>query len=399
MNVIASLSVKLNKFLHFTIEGNPVPTDADLWGISLGAMYGLVQGGASFGLSPTSSFIIQSKWILQEFWGIDGNTKARKHERTAGVETRPAASFTEFNIWMWPHYLKVESKTAKHEQVIGVLEWLIHEGHRASPQYVAGNPEVAQDMLAWDLARAVMVARLALRAGYISDAETLAYIRAAAIQAQQGFSSWEDYGRHYLKGLERWAGKPIKAYEKAVDFLLKDPDSPWRQLDWRKSLAYPEFEKVEKGPLGGLVYSRRSMAGKMVLMALIAAIITVILLGLQLKDNLSGSAGTHKAVVSKTADLEFYELNINFVASASKTIAVLVTSSESHAITDFRYGVDAPMPDKTMAVGRERENGHYPTSIYLPKGTRFLTLQVRFEDGSPSPIRRFEVPSYVRGAN
>ena len=134
-------------------------------------------------------------------------------------------------------------------------------------------------------------------------------------------------------------------------------------------------------------------------MALIAAIITVILLGLQLKDNLSGSTGTHKAVVSKTADREFYELNINFVASASKTIAVLVTSSESHAITDFRYGVDSPIPGKTMAVGRERENGRYPTSIYLPKGTRFLTLQVRFDDGSPSPIRRFEVPSYVRGAN
>jgi len=95
-----------------------------------------------------------------------------------------------------------------------------------------------------------MVARLALCAGYISDAETLAYIRAAAIEAQQAFSSWEDYGRHYLKGLERWAGRPIKAYEKAVDFLLKDPGSPWRRLEWHARLIHPEFEKGGKRPPG-----------------------------------------------------------------------------------------------------------------------------------------------------
>ncbi len=68
MNVIASLSLKFNKFLHFTIEGNPVPTGADLWGISLGAMYGLVQGGASFSLPVPSFFTAQSRWILREFW-------------------------------------------------------------------------------------------------------------------------------------------------------------------------------------------------------------------------------------------------------------------------------------------------------------------------------------------
>ena len=259
MNVIASLSLKFNKFLHFTIEGNPVPTDADLWGISLGAMYGLVQGGASFSLPAPSFFTAQSRWILREFWGIDGNTRARKRERTTGVEsTSTANSVIKQYAWNWAYYFSVEyNKAAKHDQVIGVLDWLIHEGHRASPQYVSENPEAAQDMLAWDLARTVMVARLALCAGYISDAETLAYIRAAAIEAQQAFSSWEDYGRHYLKGLERWAGRPIKAYEKAVDFLLKDPDLPWRQLDWRARLTHPEFEKVEKGPLGGLVYWRR----------------------------------------------------------------------------------------------------------------------------------------------
>ena len=391
MNVIASLSLKFNKFLHFTIEGNPVPTGADLWGISLGAMYGVVQGGASFSLPVPSFFTAQSRWILREFWGIDGNTRAGKRERTTGVEsTSTANDVIKQYAWNWAYYFSVEyNKTAKHAQVIDVLEWLVHEGHRADPQYVAGNPEAAQDMLAWDLARAVMVARLALCAGYLSDAETLAYIRAAAIEAQQAFSSWEDYGRHYLKGLERWAGKPVRAYERAVDFLLKDPGSPWRRLDWHARLIHPEFEKVEKGPLGGLVYWRRVQGGKAVLMVLIAAMVTVILLGLQLKDNLSGPMGAHKTVVSKTADREFSDLNINFVASASKTIAVLVTSSESHPITEFRYGVDSQNPDKTMTVGRERENGRYPTSIYLPKGTRFLTLQVRFDDGSPSPVRRY----------
>src|SRR5271157_2388304 len=102
MNVIASLSLTFKKFLHFPIEGNPVPTDADLWGIALGAMYGLVQGGASFSLPAPSFFTAQSRWILREFWGIDGNTSARKRERTTGVESTSTANYViKQHAWNW----------------------------------------------------------------------------------------------------------------------------------------------------------------------------------------------------------------------------------------------------------------------------------------------------------
>ena len=393
MNVINSLSRKVNNFLCVTVEGNPVPTDADLWGMSLGAMYDAVNGVRIVGFSPTGFLIGRSKLILKDFWGIDGNTREGKH---GGAE---ATSMAYFLLKLWLFIPSIEfNKAAKHDQVISVLDWLIHEGHRAAPQYVAGNPEAAQDMLAWDLARTVMVARLALRAGYVSDFESLSYVRAAAVKAQQGFSSWEGYGQHYLKGLTRWAGRPIGAYEKAVDFLLKNPRSPWRHLDWRAPLTHAEFKNVEKGPLGTLVYLRRSQAGRLFAGVAGTAMVLTILGGIILKDKTSGPPSIHKATVAKTAQQEFDELKINFVASDSKIIAVLATTSETHPITDFRYGVDSILPNKTMGA-EQRENGRFPTAIYLPKETRFVTVGVRYDDGSPSWTRRFEVPSHLRRAN
>lgn len=355
-----------NKFVYFTIEGNPVPSKPDLWGIALGAMYGLVQGGRNIGLSPSSFFRKQGKWILKEFWGVNGRTK-----------------------------------TECRGQAIGVLEWLLHEGHRSDPQFVRPEDrEAAQDMLAWDLARAVMVARQALGAAYISDAETLAYIRAAAVNAQKSFSSWEDYGRRYLSGFKRWAGpgvpeEAIKEYERAIDFLLKSPDSKWLQFGWRMPLVWPENDKPSN-PSGDWLSSwRRANGGTAALTAFIAVFVLVYVGLVMVRDDYLYRHRDDKPAVSKTASQEFSEMNIDFSPSHNNIIAIPVTASDSHAVVRFRYGVDTPVPNKELRPDEGRP-ARLPESFRLPSSTHFISIQILFDDGSEPPVRRFDVPEEVR---
>ena len=53
----------------------------------------------------------------------------------------------------------------------GVLTWLAQQGHRASLAD-PGDREAVIDLLAWDIARGVQVARHAYHAGYVSAAHT-----------------------------------------------------------------------------------------------------------------------------------------------------------------------------------------------------------------------------------
>jgi hypothetical protein len=384
MDNTPSWILKCNKFVYFTIEGNPVPSKPDLWGIALGAMYGLVQGGRNIGLSPLSFFRKQSKWILKEFWGVNGRTK-----------------------------------TECHVQAIGVLEWLLHDGHRSDPQFVRPEDrEAAQDMLAWDLARTVMVARQASGAAYINDAETLEYIRAAAVNAQKCFSSWEDYGRHYLSGFKRWVGPepvngddsavdrilrwglgvpkdPVKEYERAIDYLLTSPDSMWLQLDWRMPLVWPENDKPSNTSGGWFSSWRRANGGMAALTAFIAVFVLVFIGLVMVRDDYLYRHRGDKPAVAKTAGEEFSEMNIDFSPSYNNIIAIPVTASDSHAAVRFRYGVDTPVPNKE-ARGDEGRPARLPESFRLPSSTHFISIQILFDDGSEPPVRRFDVPEEVR---
>jgi uncharacterized protein DUF1266 len=178
---------------------------AERWAIALSSMYTRINGGSDERLMPCSFFrAYQSTLMLQHSWEVNGRTGA-----------------------------------ARHEQAIKLLEWLAREGHRATLAD-PGDREAMQDLLAWDIARGVMVARHAHRAGYLSAAEAWAHLRPAAAAAQQAYSSWEDYGRRFLRGRLRWRTERNKTFDRAVAALLKRPISPWRRLDWQTPLVWRE---------------------------------------------------------------------------------------------------------------------------------------------------------------
>jgi len=365
MDNAPSWVLKCNRFVYFTIEGNPVLSEPDLWGIGLGAMYGIVQGGRNLGLSPSAGFRNQAKWILKQFWKVDGRTK-----------------------------------TECHDQVIGVLEWLLHEGHRGDPQFVKPEDrEAAQDMLAWDLARTVMVARQASGAAYINDAEALAYIRGAAVTAQKSFSSWKDYGRRYLSGFKRWAGPDasefaIKQYEGAIDFLLNSPDSKWLQFNWRMRLLWPQNDKPSNGS-GWFSSWRRAYGGKAAIAAFVAVFVLIYVPLVKMRSDYVYLHRNDKPAVPKTASEEFSEMKIDFSTSKNDIIAIPLIVSVSHAAVRFRYGIDTPVPNQEAKVDEGRP-ARLPESFRVPSSTHFISIQILFDDGSEPPVRRFDVPGEVR---
>lgn len=107
---------------------------------------------------------------------------------------------------------------------------------------------------AWDTARVVHYAGLALHAGFLAEHEAWGYVARAAALARQRVGSWEEYGRSFLYGRWFWAGSvnaDLTEYEKVIADLLADDASPWRTLPWDTELAPLATRTADPGDPGG----------------------------------------------------------------------------------------------------------------------------------------------------
>ena len=87
--------------------------------------------------------------------------------------------------------------------------------------------------LAFDAARAVMLARSGYSLGWLTEAETWTFVLQVGHAVQAGFASWEAYGRDYTLGRQFWAGTAQPSlFDRLVTQLLQETRSPWRQLRW-----------------------------------------------------------------------------------------------------------------------------------------------------------------------
>jgi hypothetical protein len=374
---------KLDKLIYtaenLTITGKSALPPSAQWGLALAAMYTRAHGCGDRALEPWSdvkeSF---SAGMLKQWWGINGATPARRRN-----------------------------------QAIDILGWLAKEGHRTSPKYVEpGDREAPRDLLAWDMARLVMVARHAFMAGYITEEEGWAYVREAAKMAQASFKSWEDYARRYTRGHFRWSGGPDEVFDNAVVFLLKDASSPWRKLDWHTPLKDEDFRNLAKvatkAGLARVAKVRRYVA--IIAAPLVILAVALKLTGTQINigdfsPRSSSPPQTEPVPVppnllpslSATPLERFSHIDINFVASRGEILAYFhntpILTRDGFAV--FRYGVNTATPNKSPD-GNMSLPGGVPAILDLPRDTRFLTIQAQFQDGTMSPIRRFDVPAGAR---
>ena len=153
------------------------------------------------------------------------------------------------------------------DSTLGIVQWLLHEGHHADADAVlelvrggqpdAGDPEekaedvqliaefmirngycsaetLPQTVIAWDLVRIANLGRWALHVGYLSEEEMWQVMRVAADTAREHFSSWEEYGRSFAMGRGVWHGdeEDCQTAWEIVTELLEEETSPWRQIPW-----------------------------------------------------------------------------------------------------------------------------------------------------------------------
>lgn len=166
------------------------------------------------------------------------------------------------------------------DSTIETAGWLLHEGHHAEAdealeallhpeaatqpeaeyekmddvkhilQYMLQNHYCTRDTLprtaiGWDLVRLSSVARWTYLCGYISEDEMWQIMQVAAKEACRTFSSWSEFGLSYAFGRGIWHGDTDEcedAYQIA-SLLLENPESPWRQIDFKAAEEEEEQEK------------------------------------------------------------------------------------------------------------------------------------------------------------
>jgi hypothetical protein len=168
--------------------------------LALSSMYSVVNGRSDETLDGHSWWLRQDSWdMLSGSWSIKGRTIAVKHERA-----------------------------------LAVLDWLGGEGDRSDLKKRAAA--TVRDLLAWDIARLVHVARSARHARFLAESEGWTYVLAAGTQAAGAFRGWDDFGPAFLRGRLAWAGAADAKVEGAVVRLLAEPASTWNRRAW-KNLA------------------------------------------------------------------------------------------------------------------------------------------------------------------
>jgi hypothetical protein len=248
----------------------------------------------------------------------------------------------------------------------------------------------------------VMVARHAFLLGYISEDEAWRYLRRAAAMAQAEFNSWEEYGERYLRGHARWQGGNGGPVIPAVGFLMHDPRSPWRTLNWRTP--------INEGTAHGEPQTfRRMLRCGQISKGVALALVTVLLVGGGgvLFVALRGSPAAAPVLAhsepepsakeeGQQAREEFSRIEVRFFRMPNQFEASFQQLPIHYWVKDFRYGIDREEPDREFGRGQGATIGGVPSRLHLPANTRFLTIQARLKDGSLSPVRRFDVPPASR---
>lgn len=101
--------------------------------------------------------------------------------------------------------------------------------------YLLTPADIARGTRAYDLGRAVTVARVAFGADYLKREEAFTLVRMAAFLAARSFASWRQFATSYLLGRALWGGVDDPSFDAMVriaDELQRNPRSPWVRHGW-----------------------------------------------------------------------------------------------------------------------------------------------------------------------
>lgn len=236
----------------FAADGTPrlPPGSAEAWAHALGAVYHVAHRLPLDALLGPDSAAARERGgdmraMLREWWGIeDRDELVRVLDRLGfeGHRRRHGARLRRYAAMFRPEVasLREELRAATREGGEGADEarkelWRL-DAVQADLRGLRSAP-----LLAFDAARAAMLARTGRLLGWLAEGEVLAYLLDVARDAGRTYRSWAEYAADYTLGREVWSGgEPDPEFDEAVEALLHDERSPWVTLPWaRDDLAVP----------------------------------------------------------------------------------------------------------------------------------------------------------------
>lgn len=215
--------------------GNPPAWSAvQSWAYALGAPYHVMQEVPVNALPPrTQSTIDQLAKMLKEGWSVESEEDllrvlswlgAEGHRRSHGLDLR------RYSLLRRPAIAarREELREAAQENPDALEEiWRI-DAIQADLDGIRGA-----DLIGFDAARAVMVARSGWVMGWISEERMWHFVLDAARDVQRRFTAWADYARDFRLSRNMWRGRNTHdLFDDVLGQLLQDKASPWQRLSW-----------------------------------------------------------------------------------------------------------------------------------------------------------------------
>lgn len=183
----------------------------------------------------TSHEMYNLKEMLKDSWDVTDRTSALEtigwllheghHEKVDKVLAEVVAKGLD-NL----SEEELQDEETKTAEVCTTIEKMLEDGYCSAEDLPA-------TALAWDLVRAVNMARWTHLFGYISEEEMWQTMQAVAESAGEHFVSWNAYGLSFVLGRGAWQGDSDQcegAYE-IVSTLLEKAESPWMQFEFNPS--------------------------------------------------------------------------------------------------------------------------------------------------------------------
>jgi hypothetical protein len=128
----------------------------------------------------------------------------------------------------WPRALEAAGFTPQASHSLTRLDSAWGQLERAR---VASRADLARSVAAWDLGRAVAIARAAHDCGYLSPSDAWNVINEAGAKAAAIYGDWREFAAGYLIGRCLWGGsRNLGEFVPLAKRYLEDKESPWRKI-------------------------------------------------------------------------------------------------------------------------------------------------------------------------
>ena len=176
--------------------------------------------------------------ILAEQWGVrtPGDLRATLlwllQQGDRGTYRQVVRIATVLPPALWPEAIREMGEDLDHEQLhawTANLAQGLHELRRAG--LVRDPAEPARGIAAWDIARAILLARLGHEASLITTGQAWQVIEQASVHLYEAHASWREAAAGYLLGqaMHAGSGPVLEAACDAAQACLNDSGSPWRR--------------------------------------------------------------------------------------------------------------------------------------------------------------------------